>query len=54
MSEREKRAAEDVITSLRAVPDDAEDYIRGYLQGRIDGLKAEKKAETVLADEKGA
>lgn len=44
MSEQEKRAAEEVLKSLQAVPPDAEDYVRGYLQGRIDGLRGSEEA----------
>lgn len=49
MSEKEKQAAEEVVTSLRAVPADAEDYIRGYLQGRLDAIKAAKAADSIPA-----
>lgn len=43
MSEKEKQAAKEVIDSLKQIPPDGADYVRGYLQGRLDGLKAEKK-----------
>lgn len=49
MSEKEKHAAEEVLMSLKAVPADAEDYVRGYLQGRLDEIKARKKAEAIPA-----
>jgi 3-methyladenine DNA glycosylase AlkC len=45
MSEKEKQAAEEVVTSLRAVPADAEDYIRGYLKGRLDEIRARKSKD---------
>ena len=43
MSEKEKQAAKEVIDSLKQIPPDGADYVRGYLQGRLDGIKAEKK-----------
>lgn len=43
MSEKEKQAAKEVMDSLKQVPPDGADYIRGYLQGRLDGIKSEKK-----------
>lgn len=45
MSEKEKQAAKEVIDSLKQIPPDGADYVRGYLQGRLDGIKAEKKEE---------
>lgn len=43
MSENEKNAAKELIESFKAVPNDAGDYVRGYLQGRLDAIKAEKE-----------
>lgn len=43
MSEKEKAAAKEVVASLKQIPADGTDYVRGYLQGRIDGLKKEKE-----------
>jgi hypothetical protein len=45
MSEKEKQAAKEVIDSLKQIPPDGADYVRGYLQGRLDGIKAEKKED---------
>lgn len=42
MSEKEKAAAEELLTALKKVPDSARDYMRGYLQGRADGIKEDK------------
>lgn len=42
MSEKEKAAAKEIIDSLNAVPVDGQDFVRGYLQGRLDGIKAEE------------
>ena len=41
----EKQAAKEVIDSLKQIPPDGADYVRGYLQGRLDGIKAEKKED---------
>ena len=43
MSEQEKKTAKEVIDSLKQIPPDGADYVRGYLQGRLDGLKKEKE-----------
>ena len=45
MSEKEKQAAKELIDSLKQIPPDGADYVRGYLQGRLDGIKAEKKED---------
>lgn len=45
MSEKEKQAAKEVIDSPKQIPPDGADYVRGYLQGRLDGIKAEKKED---------
>ena len=45
MSEKEKQAAKKLIDSLKQIPPDGADYVRGYLQGRLDGIKAEKKED---------
>lgn len=49
MSDREKKAAEELIKSLQDVPADAEDYVRGYLQGRVDGMKSKDGKENIPA-----
>lgn len=49
MSDREKKAASELLESLQAVPEDAEDYVRGYLQGRVDGLKSKSEEENIPA-----
>lgn len=36
---------EEVIDSLKQIPPDGADYVRGYLQGRLDGIKSEKKED---------
>lgn len=43
MNENEKLAAEQLVQSMKAVPADAEDYVRGYIQGRLDAARANKK-----------
>lgn len=43
MSEKEKQAVKELLDSMNAVPADGQDFVRGYLKGRIDGL--EKKTE---------
>ncbi len=44
MSDREQAAAREVLDSLRQIPPDGADYIRGYVQGRLDGVtKKENK-----------
>lgn len=43
MSEQEKKTAKEVIDSLKQIPPDGADYVRGHLQGRLDGLKKEKE-----------
>lgn len=48
MSEKEKKAADELLKNVNAIPKDAEDFVRGYLQGRIDGLKS-TDAETTPA-----
>lgn len=42
MSDKEKEVAEEVISNLNAVPNDGKDFVRGYLQGRLDGIKADE------------
>lgn len=49
MNEREKRAAEELVLSIQEAPKDAEDYIRGYLRGRVDEARANKKQQSVPA-----
>ena len=49
MSEKEKQAAKEVIDSLKQIPPDGADYVRGYLQGRLDSIKAEKKEDILAA-----
>ena len=34
------------MESLRSVPEDGQTYVRGYLLGRLDGIKAEREKET--------
>lgn len=41
MSEKEKQAVKELLDSMNAVPADGQDFVRGYLKGRIDGLKKE-------------
>lgn len=43
MSDREKQAAEEVVKVIVGIPVDAEDYVRGYIQGRLDALKKDAK-----------
>lgn len=43
MSEKEKQAARELLDNINAVPADGQDYVRGYLKGRLDGLKTEKE-----------
>lgn len=43
MSEKEKQAVKELLDSMNAVPVDGQDFVRGYLKGRIDGLKIEKE-----------
>lgn len=45
MSENEKKAAAEVVESLNKIPDSGVDFVRGYLQGRLDGLKDGKENE---------
>lgn len=45
MSEQEKKTAKEVIDSLKQIPPDGADYVRGYLQGRLDGLKKGDKED---------
>ncbi len=45
MSEKEKQAVNEVLGILKQIPPDGADYVRGYLQGRLDGIKAEKKED---------
>lgn len=42
MSEKEMQVASELLESMNAVPADGQDYVRGYLKGRIDGLKNDK------------
>ena len=49
MNETEKRAAEELVLSMKTVPHDAEDYIRGYIQGRLDAARANRKEQPVPA-----
>ena len=49
MNETEKRAAEELVRSMQAVPADAEDYVRGYIQGRLDAARANRKEQPVTA-----
>lgn len=41
MSEKEKQAVKELLDSMNAVPADGQDFVRGYLKGRIDGLKTD-------------
>lgn len=43
MSEKEKQAVKELLDSMNAVPTDGQDFVRGYLKGRIDGLKTDKE-----------
>ncbi len=45
MSDKEKKVTEEIIDILKQIPPDGADYVRGYVQGRRDGIKAEKKEE---------
>nr|DAQ58379.1 MAG TPA: hypothetical protein [Caudoviricetes sp.] len=45
MSEQEKKAAKELLDDLKRVPADGADYVRGYLRGRLDGLKNRKDKE---------
>ena len=49
MNEAEKMAAEKLVLSMKAVPADAEDYVRGYIQGRLDAARANRKEQPVPA-----
>lgn len=42
MNEKEKAAAKEVVASLKQIPADGTDHVRGNLQGRVDGLKKGK------------
>lgn len=45
MSEQEKQTTKEVIDSLKQIPPDGADYVRGYVQGRLDGLKKDTEDE---------
>ena len=45
MSEQEKEAAKELLDDLKKIPADGADYVRGYLRGRLDGLKNRKDKE---------
>lgn len=45
MSEQEKKAAKELLDDLKKIPADGADYVRGYLRGRLDGLKYRKDKE---------
>ena len=45
MSDKEKKVTEEIIDILKQIPPDGADYVRGYVQGRRDGIKSEKKEE---------
>lgn len=45
MSEQEKKVAKELLDDLKKVPADGADYVRGYLRGRLDGLKNRKDKE---------
>ena len=49
MNENEKLAAEQLVQSMKSVPADAEDYVRGYIQGRLDAAMANRKEQPVPA-----
>ena len=49
MNENEKLAAEQLVLSIQEVPADAEDYVRGYIQGRLDAARANRKEQPVPA-----
>ena len=50
MSEKEKKAAKEILDSLKQIPPDGEDYVRGYLQGRLDGIKKETVSDSQTCD----
>lgn len=45
MSEQEKQAAKELLDDLKKIPTDGADYVRGYLRGRLDGIKNRKDKE---------
>lgn len=45
MSDKEKKVTEEIMDILKQIPPDGADYVRGYLQGRLDGIKSEKKED---------
>lgn len=45
MSDKEKQAAKELLDELRKIPADGADYVRGYMQGRLDGIKNRKDKE---------
>jgi hypothetical protein len=45
MSEQEKKAAKELLDDLKKIPADGADYVRGYLRGRLDGIKNRKDKE---------
>ena len=49
MNETEKLAAEQLLQSMKSVPADAEDYVRGYIQGRMDADRANRKEQPMPA-----
>lgn len=45
MSDKEKQAAKELLDELKRIPADGADYVRGYMQGRLDGIKKDKEAD---------
>lgn len=45
MSEQEKKAAKELLDDMKKIPADGADYMRGYLRGRLDGIKNRKDKE---------
>lgn len=45
MSEREQQAAAEIMDILKQIPADGTDYVRGYVQGRRDGIKEKEGKE---------
>ncbi len=39
MSKEEKQKVKDLIEKAKQMPENAKDYLRGYMQGIVDGKK---------------
>ncbi len=39
MSKEEKQKVKDLIEKAKQMPENAQDYLRGYMQGIVDGKK---------------